>query len=74
MNKDTIQVYIPKTGTMKEINRDFKKFMNAHIDLIGCGYKDREIWIGNSERIEITKDEFRIITDENNVIIYKIIR
>lgn len=74
MNKDNIQVYIPKTGTTMEINRDFKKFMKAHIDTIGAGYKDREVWIGNSERIEITKDEFRIITDENNEIIYKIIR
>ena len=74
MNKDKIQVYIPKTGFIKEIDRDFKKFMMAHIDLIGRGYRDGEIWIGNSERIEITKDEFKIITDENNEIIYKIIR
>lgn len=74
MNKEKIQVYIPKTGSIKEIDRDFKKFMMSHIELIGHGYKDGEIWIGNSERIEITKDEFKIITDENNEIIYKIIK
>ena len=74
MNKDKIQVYIPKTGLVKEIERDFKKFMNSQIDLIGRGYRDGEVWIGNSVRIEITKDSFKIITDENNEIIYKIIR
>lgn len=74
MNKERIQAYIPKTGTTKEINRDFKKFMMAHIEQIGSGYRDGEFWIGNSEKIEITKDEFRIITDENNEIMYKIIK
>lgn len=74
MNKEKIQSSIPKTNTVKEIDRDFKKFMMAHIEMIGQGYRDGEIWIGNSERIEITKDSFKIITDENNEIIYKIIR
>ena len=74
VNKEKIQVYIPKTNLIKEIDRDFKKFMMAHIEMIGCGYKDGEVWIGNSERIEITKDSFKIITDENNEIIFKIIR
>lgn len=74
MDKQKIQIFIPKTGTLKEINRDFKKFMMAHIEQIGSGYRDGEFWIGNSEKIEITKDEFRIITDEKNEIIYKIVR
>ena len=74
MSKDKIQVYIPKTGLSKEIDRDFKKFMMAHIDQLGSGYRDGEYWIGNSEKIEVTKDSFKIITDENNELIYKIIR
>lgn len=74
MNKEKVRVHIPKTGTVKEIDRDFKKFMMAHIEQIGSGYRDGEFWIGNSEKIVITKDEFRIITDEKNEIMYKIIR
>lgn len=74
VNMEKIHVYIPKTNKMQEIDRDFKKFMLAHIEMIGCGYRDGEIWLGNSERVEITKDKFKIITDENNEIIYKIVK
>ena len=72
MDKDKIHIFIPKTNKTKEIIRNYEKFLMAHIKFIGSGYGDGED-LGNSERIEVTKDGFKIITDKNEEIIYSVI-
>ena len=74
MKKDKIKVYIPKIDKIYEIERDFKNFRNSHINMIGKGYSIEGYWFGMSTKIEITENEFKIITDENNEIIYTLIK
>lgn len=73
-NKQQIQVYIPKTGSLRVVNRDYQRLIIQQIEQIGSGYRDRDCWLGDSERIEITKDGFKVITDKTNEILYKIIK
>ena len=70
MTKDKIQVRVPRINKTYVIERDFKNFRNAHIDMLGNGYNAEGYWLGVSKKIQVSKNEFRIITDEDNVIIY----
>lgn len=65
---------ISKTDSSRVVTIDYKSFIMQQIEQLGAGYRDGNCWLGNSERIEITKDGFKIITDENNEILYTIVK
>lgn len=73
-NKQPIQVDIPKTGSSRIVNRDYQRLMLQQIEHLGSGYRDKDCWLGDSKSIVVTKDGFKIITDKNNEILYKIIK
>lgn len=68
-----ICMYIPKTGKMKCFSRNYNRFLMAHIEQVGSMYSDGACYLGKSVRFEVEKGRFKIITDKNNEIIYKII-
>ena len=67
-----ICMYIPKTNTIKFFDRNYDKFLMAHIEQIGMRYVDGMCCLGDSVRVEVEKDKFKIITNKNNEIIYQI--
>lgn len=74
MDKDKIKVNVSSVCKTYEIERDFKSFMKAHIGMLGEGYNAEGVWLGVSEKIEITKNEFKIITDEEIEITYTLVK
>lgn len=73
-NKEKIEVYIPKTGSLRVVNRDYNRLIIQQMKQLGTGYRDCDCWLGDSEKIEITKDGFKVITCDNNEILYKRIK
>ena len=73
MRKDKIKVQVFGLAKTWVIERDYKKFRETHLDMIGNGYNAEDCWLGVSEKVEVMKNEFRIITDGGYVISYALI-